>query len=87
MDRLGQLRDAGVSIWLDTLSRDLLESGDFAVSWPIVMSPAPRRNPTIFAKAIRGSDRYERPVASEHTWASARLVSSRDDACALGDAV
>ena len=30
MDRLGELHDAGVSIWLDTLSRDLLGSGEFA---------------------------------------------------------
>ena len=27
--RLQQLHEAGVSIWLDTLSRDLLESGEF----------------------------------------------------------
>ena len=46
MDRLQQLHDAGVSIWLDTLSRELLETG--ATS-----------NPTIFAKAITGSDRYD----------------------------
>ena len=30
MNRLQNLHDAGVSIWLDTLSRELLESGDFA---------------------------------------------------------
>jgi hypothetical protein len=30
MNRLQRLREAGVSIWLDTLSRDLLESGAFA---------------------------------------------------------
>jgi transaldolase len=29
MNRLGQLHDAGVSIWLDTLSRPLLEDGEF----------------------------------------------------------
>ena len=27
---LAHLHDAGVSIWLDTLSRELLESGEFA---------------------------------------------------------
>ena len=27
--RLQSLHDAGVSIWLDTLSRELLESGQF----------------------------------------------------------
>ena len=30
MNRLAQLQDAGVSIWLDTLSRELLDSGAFA---------------------------------------------------------
>lgn len=29
MERLRQLHDAGVSIWLDTLSRGLLTSGEF----------------------------------------------------------
>jgi hypothetical protein len=28
-DHLYELREAGVSIWLDTLSRELLDSGDF----------------------------------------------------------
>lgn len=28
MNRLEQLQATGVSIWLDTLSRDLLEEGD-----------------------------------------------------------
>ena len=32
MNRLQQLHDAGVSIWLDTLSRELLDSGAFARS-------------------------------------------------------
>ena len=30
MNRLEHLHDAGVSIWLDTLSRELLDSGAFA---------------------------------------------------------
>ena len=29
MNRLRKLQEAGVSIWLDTLSRELLESGEF----------------------------------------------------------
>ena len=29
-ERLKALADAGVSIWLDTLSRELLETGEFA---------------------------------------------------------
>src|SRR5437763_1556771 len=58
-NRLERLRAAGVSIWLDTLSRELLETGrferlvhDFAVT-------GATSNPTIFAAAITGSDRYD----------------------------
>jgi hypothetical protein len=29
MNRVQRLHEAGVSIWLDTLSRELLESGEF----------------------------------------------------------
>ena len=61
-NRLRRLQNAGVSIWLDTLSRELLESGrfselirDFAVS-------GATSNPTIFAKAITGSDCYDRQL-------------------------
>jgi hypothetical protein len=59
MSRLRELHEAGVSIWLDTLSRELLDTGalarliaDFAVT-------GATSNPTIFAGAITGSDRYD----------------------------
>ena len=57
--RLESLRDAGVSIWLDTLSRDLLESGDFARLIRDCSVTGATSNPTIFAAAITGSDRYD----------------------------
>jgi transaldolase len=56
---LRRLREAGVSIWLDTLSRELLDSGGFAElihDWGVTGATS---NPTIFAKAITGSDRYD----------------------------
>ncbi len=56
---LQRLREAGVSIWLDTLSRELLDSGGFAElirDWGVTGATS---NPTIFAKAITGSDRYD----------------------------
>src|SRR5690349_21046596 len=58
MTRLKQLHDAGVSIWLDTLSRDLLEGGDFERLVERGVTGA-TSNPTIFAKAITGSDAYD----------------------------
>src|SRR5436190_2123695 len=58
MNRLQELQKAGVSIWLDTLSRDLLESGDFQRLVERGVTGA-TSNPTIFAKAITGSDAYD----------------------------
>jgi transaldolase len=59
MNRLQQLRDAGVSIWLDTLSRELLESGKFSELVRDYAVTGATSNPTIFAKAITGSDSYD----------------------------
>ncbi len=59
MSRLTQLQAAGVSIWLDTLSRELLDSGAFAALIADYAVTGATSNPTIFAKAITGSDRYD----------------------------
>jgi transaldolase len=59
MNRLQALHDAGVSIWLDSLSRDLLDSGAFAALISECAVTGATSNPTIFAKAITGSDRYD----------------------------
>jgi transaldolase len=53
------LHDAGVSIWLDTLSRELLDSGKFAELVRDYAVTGATSNPTIFAKAITGSARYD----------------------------
>jgi transaldolase len=57
--RLQRLHDAGVSIWLDTLSRELLETGAFAALVDEFAVTGATSNPTIFATAITGSDRYD----------------------------
>ena len=59
MGRLQQLHEAGVSIWLDTLSRELLESGEFERLVRESAVTGATSNPTIFAKAITKSDRYD----------------------------
>ncbi len=56
---LRRLHDAGVSIWLDTLSRQLLQSGEFARLIQDFSVTGATSNPTIFAKAITGSDLYD----------------------------
>src|SRR5260370_6547263 len=56
---LRRLRAAAVSCWLATLSRELLDSGGFAElirDWGVTGATS---NPTIFAQAITGSDRYD----------------------------
>jgi transaldolase len=64
MNRLRRLHDAGVSIWLDTLSRDLLESGEFQALVDDFAVSGATSNPTIFAKAITASDRYDDQLRS-----------------------
>jgi len=53
------LREAGVSIWLDTLSRQMLQSGEFEELLADYSVTGATSNPTIFAKAITGSDLYD----------------------------
>jgi hypothetical protein len=59
MSRLQRLRDAGVSIWLDTLSRELIDSGTFAHLIAESAVTGATSNPTIFATAITGSASYD----------------------------
>lgn len=56
---LNELRESGVSIWLDMLSRELLQTGEFTDLIENFGVTGATSNPTIFAKAITGSDRYD----------------------------
>ena len=56
---LKALHDAGVSIWLDTLSRELLESGEFEALIRDYIVTGATSNPTIFAQAITSSELYD----------------------------
>lgn len=64
MNRLRQLHDAGVSIWLDMLSRDLLETGHFAHLIADCAVTGATSNPTIFAKALSSSTAYDEQIAA-----------------------
>src|SRR5215210_8992171 len=64
INRLQRLHEAGVSIWLDTLSRNLLETGAFAALVDESAVTGATSNPTIFAKAIMGSNRYDDQLRS-----------------------
>jgi transaldolase len=58
------LNRAGVSIWLDTLSRQLLDSGEFGTLIRDCGVTGATSNPTIFARAITGSDLYDDQLQS-----------------------
>jgi transaldolase len=58
-NRLQALTHAGVSVWLDDLSRELLDSGRFAELIADFSVTGATSNPTIFARAIKGSKSYD----------------------------
>lgn len=61
-DPLAELSAAGVSIWLDDLSRPRLVSGTLADLVRDRHVVGVTSNPTIFATAIAGSDRYDAQI-------------------------
>lgn len=63
-DRLKALADAGVSVWLDDLSRERLETGNLAELVKTRSVVGVTTNPTIFANAVGSGDRYNDQVAS-----------------------
>jgi transaldolase len=56
-DPIARLRASGVSVWLDDLSRERLTDGSLATLRDKGVSGV-TTNPTIFARAITGSDAY-----------------------------
>jgi transaldolase len=61
-DRLKALADAGVSIWLDDLSRQRLAGGGLAAMVHDQHVSGVTTNPTIFAKALSDADVYAEQV-------------------------
>lgn len=62
-ERLKALSDAGVSIWLDDLSRERIESGNLADLVANRHVVGVTTNPTIFAAALSQGERYAAQVA------------------------
>jgi transaldolase len=62
-DRLKALADAGVSIWLDDLSRQRLTSGSLQALIEDKYVVGVTTNPTIFAKAISDAEAYAEQVS------------------------
>ncbi|MCW2785684.1 MAG: tal [Marmoricola sp.] len=61
-DRLKQLSEAGVSIWLDDLSRERLETGNLADLVKTSSVVGVTTNPSIFAGALANGERYDAQV-------------------------
>jgi transaldolase len=62
-DRLAQLTDAGVSIWLDDISRERLTTGNLENLVRDMHVRGVTSNPTIFAKALSQGSAYDAQVA------------------------
>ncbi len=87
-DRLQQLTDAGVSIWLDDLSRERLETGNLADLVENYHVVGVTSNPSIFQAALSKGERYDaqiRELASVGTDRdqAVRVITTDDvrDAC------
>ncbi len=61
-DRLQTLSDAGVSIWLDDISRERLRTGNLADLVANQHIVGVTSNPTIFSKAVAEADEYAEQV-------------------------
>ncbi|SDC69529.1 transaldolase [Geodermatophilus telluris] len=89
-EKLAELSQAGVAVWLDDLSRDRIRSGNLQSLVDEHSVVGVTTNPTIFAAAISGSDSYDdqlhalavRKVSVEE---ALRTITAADvrDACDL----
>jgi transaldolase len=89
-EKLAELSEAGVAVWLDDLSRDRIKSGNLQQLVDEYSVVGVTTNPTIFAAAIHGSDLYNdqlhalaiREVSVEE---ALRTITASDvrDACDL----
>src|SRR5947199_6405397 len=62
--RLKALTEAGVSVWLDQIRRSLIEGGELARMVAEESLRGVTANPSIFEKAILGSDDYDEDLAA-----------------------
>jgi transaldolase len=67
VDVLGQLSEAGVSVWLDDISRDRLRSGNLQALIDGYHVVGVTSNPTIFGHAVDHGDAYDGQLADLKT--------------------
>jgi transaldolase len=62
VDVLGQLSEAGVSVWLDDISRDRLRTGNLQALIDDMHVVGVTSNPTIFAKSLSAGSAYDAQI-------------------------
>ena len=67
VDVLGQLSEAGVSVWLDDISRDRLRTGNLQMLIDDYHVVGVTSNPTIFAHALSNGSAYDEQLADLKT--------------------
>ena len=87
MSALHTLANAGVSVWLDDLGRQRLDSGELAHLVNDLGVRGVTTNPSIFAAAVRGGTAYQRRLSAAHSSADSAvydlMVSDVQDACTV----
>ena len=85
--RLHRLSALGQSVWIDFLSRDLIESGALARAVDEDAVVGVTSNPTIFAKALSGGNAYDVQLAArlDHNAKRAFLALATRDVSAACD--
>ncbi|HJY93330.1 MAG TPA: transaldolase [Streptosporangiaceae bacterium] len=83
VDVLGQLSGAGVSVWLDDISRDRLRTGNLQMLIDDYHVVGVTSNPTIFAHALANGDAYDEQLADLKTRGvsveeASRLITTYD---------
>lgn len=76
MSRLHRLTGLGQSVWIDFLSRDLLDSGGLARAVTDDAVVGVTSNPTIFEQALARGDAYNAQIASDHDDDAKRIFLS-----------
>ena len=66
MKPTGRLHELGQSLWLDSISRTMLDDGTLAGYIDELSLTGLTSNPTIFDKAIGAGDAYDQQIAELH---------------------
>jgi transaldolase len=80
---LGQLSEAGVSVWLDDISRDRLRTGNLQALIDDMHVVGVTSNPTIFAKALSSGSAYDDQIADLKSYGvdvdeASRMITTYD---------